>query len=124
MATVASYETAMGLAASVDDSEFKDSILGSLERKDYTMALVVCGEAILQTLRRETDLSVQELKIRMGNCSKLEKLERMVSVLAREARAVAKEKKAAARAARLGNWPMNGSDARPAARRRMDMPHS
>jgi hypothetical protein len=108
MGTVASYETAMGLAASLDDSEFKDSILGSMERKDYTMALVVCGEAILQTLRRETDLSVEELKTRMRNCSKLEKLERMVSVLAREARALAKERKAAARASKNAAWPGNG----------------
>lgn len=106
MAIAASFEAAMNLAITLDDSEFKESIVSSLERKDYTMALVVCGEAILQTLRRETDLSVQELKIRMQSCNKLEKLERIISVLAREVRAAARERKAAARTARLnGTWP-------------------
>ncbi len=101
MAIVVTFENAMVLANSLDDSEFKDSIVASLERKDFTMVLVVSGEAILQTLRRETDLSINELKMRMRNCSRLEKLERMVSVLAREVRAAARERKAAARSAKI-----------------------
>lgn len=119
MPVAASYEGAMNLAASLDHSEFKDSILASLEKKDYTMALVVCGEAILQTLKRETDLSVEELKTRMRNCSTLEKLEKMISTLAREARAAARERKAASRAARnngSGAWPP-GMEERPASSR-------
>ncbi|MGI8905295.1 MAG: hypothetical protein ACR2IE_02255 [Candidatus Sumerlaeaceae bacterium] len=103
MAMKVTHETATVLAASLDDSEFKESIVSSLDRKDYTMALVVCGEAVSQTLRRETDLSVEELKLRMRNCSKLEKLEHAISVLARELRAAARERKAAARSARFNN---------------------
>jgi hypothetical protein len=48
----------------------------------------------------------------MRNCNTLEKLERMISTLAREARAVARERKAASRAARMngnGAWPPTGA---------------
>lgn len=101
------HEGAMNLASSLeDDNIYKDSIMSSLERMDYTKALMVCGEAILQTLRRETDLSVEELKARMQSCKKLEKLEKMVSRLAREARAAARERKAALRGKRvMPTWP-------------------
>lgn len=95
----------MALAVDLDESEYKESVRASLERGDYTLALVVCGEAILQTLRRETDLSVEELKCRMRNCSKLEKLEKMLSQLAREARAEARERKASLKAVSSRNNP-------------------
>jgi len=88
------HEGAMTLAASLDDPIYKDGLLASLERMDYTTALMVCGEAILNTLKRETDLSVEELKIRMRSCRDLEKLEKMISTLARQARAAARERKA------------------------------
>ncbi len=91
--------TAMTLAMMLeDDNIYRDSIVSSLERMDYTKALMVCGEAILQTLRRETDLSVGELKSRMVTCNRLEKLEKTISALAREARAAARERKALLRA--------------------------
>lgn len=86
MSTKITLENALTFASSLEPGEWRDAIIYHLEKMDYNSALMVCGEAVLDGLRRETDLSVEELKMRMSRCKDLEKLEKMISALAKEAR--------------------------------------
>lgn len=76
----------MSFAAALESGEWRDAILFHLEKMEYNSALMVCGEAVLAGLRQETDLSLEELKKRMRQCGDYEKLEKMISSLAREMR--------------------------------------
>lgn len=101
MATKPTLEQTLSLAASLEPGEWRDAILFHLEKMEYNSALMICGEAVLAGLRRETDLSIEELKLRMRQCNNYEKLEKMISALAREVRE-------AKRAQRYGSeqvWP-------------------
>ncbi len=73
MASNVTLKTVMSEAASLDRSEWRDVILFHLEKMDYCRALIVCGEAVLESLKRETDLSVGEFTKRMQECNRLER---------------------------------------------------
>lgn len=86
MATKTTLETAMSFAASLEPGEWRERILRHLENMEYNKALISCGDAVLDGLKRETDLSIEELKSRMRTCAQYEKLEKMISSLAKEVR--------------------------------------
>lgn len=86
MVTKATLETTLSFAASLEPGEWRDAILFHLEKMEYNSALMVCGDAVLAGLREETDLSLDELKKRMRQCGNYEKLEKMISSLARDLR--------------------------------------
>ncbi len=100
MAVKPTLESTLSYAASLEPGEWTDSIFHHLENQEYNAALLVCGEAVLDGLRRETDLSLDELKKRMQTCNKLEALEKMISGLARDARDAQRAHRAARYASR------------------------